>query len=54
MTKVPATNFAPMDESYIRMKKSCERIAAVLGIKDVNGMDMDQMRASVKKRTIDS
>ena len=34
-----------MDESFIRMKKSCERIAAVLGIKDVNA-NIDEIRKS--------
>ena len=46
MTRLPVRNTGAMDESYARMKQSCERIAAVLGIKDMNG-DINQMRESV-------
>jgi hypothetical protein len=45
LTRVPPRNEGYMDESYIRMKKSCDRIAAVLGIKDPNA-DISEMRKS--------
>ena len=31
---VPARSADSIDESYARMKKSCDRIAAVLGIRE--------------------
>ena len=54
MTRLPQVRDSGfMDESYVRMKKSCERIAAVLGIKDING-DMSQIRESVMGRGMDT
>ena len=56
MTRIPQVRSTGyMDESYARMKKSCERIAAVLGIKDVNA-DMQGLReqAAIHRRDIDT
>jgi len=40
-----------MDENFARMKKSCERIAAVLGIKEGTVNNTRSMQASFGQRT---